>query len=343
MATLRDGNHIGMTRLQQVKLLFLVLILLVTLFQWSLIFRLNLQEAKQGGGHLLASTTFLLQESLRAKSESATETNTVNLKGAVGTTSASHTAHTVGGVDGNPRKENSIKKSHADSNHTSRATITQLHSTQKTITVAYAISVTACPVNQSHIVLDGAAVLGHSIHLHSVRSSNNTSRYDYALFAFVHADAQACTAPLQQLGYQVQLKTELPFNVSQASPSLLEEIEKQGCCGSKEFLKLYVYSLTDYPLALHLDTDTLVVQPMDELFDSLLKAGDEDRSLPQDHVAFIQHHLPKSSSNSSLLLPSTSTNFLFTRDYHQQSKASKNPKHYGVQGLARPSQPNILR
>lgn len=37
------------------------------------------------------------------------------------------------------------------------------------------------------------------------------------------------------------------------------------CCGADEFIKLHAYTLTDYHRVVHLDADTLIFHPMDEL------------------------------------------------------------------------------
>ena len=207
--------------------------------------------------------------------------------------------------------------------------------------IAYAISVTDCPSNATHTVLDGAAVLAHSIHRQSIRNPESSSRYDYKLYAFVHPTAAAvCQDPLQELGYDVQIK-DLPFAIERVPPELRESMESKGCCGSKEYLKLHVLSLKHHRIAVHLDIDTLLVRPMDELFDYMLRRQSRSSSLalPSHHIAGIQHHLPSFSSSPNNTTDSTAfakdgkqLDMFFTRDYHQHSAYSKNPKHYGVQG-----------
>jgi alpha-N-acetylglucosamine transferase len=65
-----------------------------------------------------------------------------------------------------------------------------------------------------------------------------------------------------------------------------------GCCGEKEFLKLYSYTLTDYPIVVHLDLDSLVLQPFDDLFDSMLNGDNgalpvmHNKSVPEKIHAF---------------------------------------------------------
>jgi hypothetical protein len=42
------------------------------------------------------------------------------------------------------------------------------------------------------------------------------------------------------------------------------------CCGSKEFIKLYAYTLFEHPIVVHVDIDFAFYKPMDELFDAML-------------------------------------------------------------------------
>jgi hypothetical protein len=43
-----------------------------------------------------------------------------------------------------------------------------------------------------------------------------------------------------------------------------------GCCGEKELIKLEAYTLTDYPIVVHLDLDVIVLKPMDDIFDMMM-------------------------------------------------------------------------
>ncbi len=146
----------------------------------------------------------------------------------------------------------------------------------KSITIAYTVTITGCSekfssaAEATSLITQGAAVLQHSIRL-----AHTTSKYDYQMYAFVHPGATECSVvPLKKLGYQVLIRNT-PFETSDISTKFLREnIEKASCCGSKEFLKLYAYTLSE-PIAVILDLDSLVLRPMDELFDvMLMKEGD---------------------------------------------------------------------
>jgi len=133
-------------------------------------------------------------------------------------------------------------------------------------TVAYAVSVTGCGADP---ITEGGAVLQHSIHRASSRGRLG-GRYDYELYAIYHPDAEACALPLQDLGYTL-LKRDTPVAVAEIQGDFLRSrIEKNGCCGEKELIKLEAYTLTEYPIVVHLDLDVLVLKPLDTLFDLML-------------------------------------------------------------------------
>ena len=63
------------------------------------------------------------------------------------------------------------------------------------------------------------------------------------------------------------------------SDILRRKIHDDGCCGYSETLKLHVYGLVEHPIAVHLDLDSVVLRPMDDLFDAMLAVSD-GRDLP---------------------------------------------------------------
>lgn len=189
--------------------------------------------------------------------------------------------------------------------------------------VAYMITVSSCSEN-STLVLDGAAVLGHSIRL-----SHHQSRYGYQLYAFLHPTAHVCKRPLSLLGYEVVVR-ESPIPIDQIqNPKYAQYIEEKGCCGSKEFMKLYAYKLEAHKVAVHLDTDTLILQPTDELFDAIL--GRRNASSPPLALMRPDEGLPDK------------VDFFYTRDYLQQSHLHKDPSKYAVQGGFFIVRPNSTR
>lgn len=138
--------------------------------------------------------------------------------------------------------------------------------TTKPPTIAFATTITSCKYNY---LRDGAAVLEYSIRRASVHGHLG-GRYDYAMFAFYHPSAEECVVQLKEFGYTL-LRREVLVNVSDIEGDYLREgIEKNGCCGEKELLKLESFTLTKYPIVVHFDLDCMVLKPMDELFDLML-------------------------------------------------------------------------
>ena len=198
--------------------------------------------------------------------------------------------------------------------------------------VAYVISITTCPVypyknisstpldqtdsTGQFSVFDGPAILGHSIHRSSIRFNATISKYDYRLYAFVHPDSNDCAENLSKLGYEILIR-DTPIDVHRIhNEQYKEDIESGGCCGSKEFMKLWAYTLVDHPIVVHLDTDVFLSKPFDNLFDAMLVDDATNMTLP----TMFNKPLPKT------------IDFFFTRDYKQRSRITKDPSKYGVQG-----------
>ena len=191
-------------------------------------------------------------------------------------------------------------------------------------TIAYMISLTHCkPIKDNHdeqYLYDGAAVLKHSIHRNSYQNyEESKSLYDYKMFAIVHPSAKECAEPLLELGYELWIK-DVPIEVNKIKKEFLRtKVVTNGCCGEKEYNKLWAYTVDPekYPVAVHLDVDTLVVQSMDDLYDTML---DGDDSPSRKHVPVMYGaELPSSKDISAF----------FTRDYNMVQPGKK---HVGVQG-----------
>jgi hypothetical protein len=134
------------------------------------------------------------------------------------------------------------------------------------ITIGYAVTITGCG---SDPISEGAAVLKHAIHMVSSQG-NKGGRYNYQMYAIYHPNGEACALPLQDLGYTL-LKRDTPVAVKDIQGDYLrEKIEKNGCCGEKELVKLEAYTLIQHPIVVHLDLDVLILKPMDALFDWML-------------------------------------------------------------------------
>jgi len=97
-------------------------------------------------------------------------------------------------------------------------------------------------------------------------------------------------------------------------------------------LKLYSYALLEYPIVVHLDLDSLILKPLDDLFLAMLGGGGGDDA---DDAEEARKRVPVMFD--APLPPSSSINAYFTRDYNMINPGHK---HVGVQGgflVVRPS------
>jgi hypothetical protein len=143
-------------------------------------------------------------------------------------------------------------------------------------------------------LLDALVILRHSIHQNSrhrlvspndsqhmslinVLSNqyqhNHTSRYSYHMHVFIHQDGGCAQYEhlLERLGYHTHV-VSTPVNVSElkvVNSWYYHHVESENCCGSAEFIKLYAYNLTQYPVVVHWDLDVLQLQSMDHLYDAI--------------------------------------------------------------------------
>lgn len=170
------------------------------------------------------------------------------------------------------------------------------------VTVAFAVSVTGCG---SDPLTEGAAVLKHSIHRASVRGDMG-GRYNYKMYAIYHPQAITCAKTLEALGFEL-LERETFVKVEDIKGDFLRKnIEKNGCCGEKEFIKLEAYTLVQHPIVVHLDLDVLVLRPLDTLFDVMMQSETKGKDDPLD----LSNLVPQFPSQPA----PTEINAFFTRD-----------------------------
>lgn len=97
--------------------------------------------------------------------------------------------------------------------------------------IAYAITIT-----KDGFFQDGAAVLAYSI----MKYSQNTT-YDISFIAFVHPNVTTSRIGLERLGFHV-IEVPTPVNTSAIRFDFLRDhIDKNGCCGAAELIKLTSY------------------------------------------------------------------------------------------------------
>lgn len=157
----------------------------------------------------------------------------------------------------------------------------------KPIKIAHVVSLISCQ-KQGRVrgYLDALMILRHSIHQNSIhrfqdedlsssrrRLPRRESKYSYQMYAILHKDGGCLphVPLLQRLGY-ITLVRDTPVNISSIPQSswYRTHVEDENCCGSKEFVKLYAYTLTNHPIVVHWDLDVAVLQPLDDLYDAML-------------------------------------------------------------------------
>jgi hypothetical protein len=180
-----------------------------------------------------------------------------------------------------------------------RPPIRQDHNGNPGVTIGWAVTITGCGADS---IAEGAAVLKHAIHLTSVHGPLG-GRYDYKMYAIYHPDGEKCAKSLEPLDFEL-VRRETPVAVKDIEGEFLRsKIHSNGCCGERELVKLEAYTLTQHPIVVHLDLDTVVLQPMDELFDWMLYDGDHS-TYDTSNIAIMwpEHERPKQ------------VNAFFTRD-----------------------------
>eukprot|EP00751_Fragilariopsis_kerguelensis_P049271 CAMPEP_0171034818 /NCGR_PEP_ID=MMETSP0736-20130129/40133_1 /TAXON_ID=186038 /ORGANISM="Fragilariopsis kerguelensis, Strain L26-C5" /LENGTH=313 /DNA_ID=CAMNT_0011478675 /DNA_START=277 /DNA_END=1215 /DNA_ORIENTATION=- len=211
-------------------------------------------------------------------------------------------------------------------------------------------------------VFDGPAVLSQSIR--SIHSTTETSKftgtndssikdeggynydYDYTLYAFILPSAaeKGCGSALESLGYNVLIR-DIPFDVNKigGTRNYRKKIETDSCCGSKEFLKLWAYSLADdggedgkHEIVVHVDTDVFFVKPLNVLFDAMMISTSESSFSKQEKEKKRQHHLlpphiaintDHNSNSNNINENNKRIDFFYTRDYLQENSNAMQNKN----------------
>lgn len=181
-------------------------------------------------------------------------------------------------------------------------------------TVGYFISSFTCGATFSLTMYEAAAVLKRSIEQNSYPTNPN-AKYRASINAFVMGGAPVnlCTDQLKELGYNVLMK-ELPVISSDIKNGtiLSTRIKKDGCCGVKETMKLQVFEMDEYPIVVHLDFDTMLLQPLDELFDVMVHPpGTDAGRLARERL----RPLVTPTFEYKVQLEDTTVSAFYTRDY----------------------------
>jgi len=148
--------------------------------------------------------------------------------------------------------------------------------------------------------LDGAAVLQHSIRM-------TNSIHDVSMVAIVHPGVVTTRPALAKLGFEV---IEFPPPITSAEikgKHLRETIDKSGCCGTLELLKLYAWKLEQFDRVLAMDMDTIWMQNLDALFERDLEPGAVMFTYDHAMDAPKQSRAPPVQGGFLLLRPSAKT------------------------------------
>jgi len=144
------------------------------------------------------------------------------------------------------------------------------------------------------------------------------------MYAIVHPDGEECGSQLANVGYTILMR-DTPVAVEDIKGEYLRtKIKDNGCCGEKELIKLEAYTIIQHPIVVHLDLDTLVLQPMDKVFDYML--GEASESSIQSVIQW-----------KDLPIPQGEINAFFTRDYNMVNPGTKYKPVQGGFLVLRPS------
>mmetsp|Transcript_41809 Transcript_41809/g.61385 ORF Transcript_41809/g.61385 Transcript_41809/m.61385 type:complete len:776 (-) Transcript_41809:270-2597(-) len=186
-------------------------------------------------------------------------------------------------------------------------------------TIAYVITLLECKKEPLH---DGAAILARTVMLNSISNPDSGSKYEAKLIAIMHTDAKQCAPIYTKLGYEVLIRNNPVQEKDIADGFFKNNANKLGFL--KEYVKLYAYTLTDYKIVVHMDFNTMVLKPLDELYDAMLESWFNVKEPISDSL---QRHIQYHKNTANETLPTTIKAF-FTRDYTIDDPKKK---HKGMQ------------
>ena len=203
-----------------------------------------------------------------------------------------------------------------------QAITTSTQGTDTSNTIAYVVPLWNC---KDKALTDAAITLRHSIHLQSKRSTPDNTRskgsvfsvYDYHMYALV-LDTAASTCPDQlqimtQLGYTVVTVANPVEKSKIRSEPLQQFMGKEKGQTMKDYIQLQAHVVVKEDVMVVLELDTLVLKPLDPLFDAILNTSNTARQ---------QIHLEPSTTataEATTALPPTTSHSridaFFVRDY----------------------------
>jgi len=222
-----------------------------------------------------------------------------------------------------------------DTEHTEHTEHTKDTPKTNNTTVAYAVSLIKCNNNKNSPtagLIDGSLVLRHSIHNISVRNPDSGSKYDYKMYAIVHKQAESCSQPLKDAGFEI-LVVDAPVKKQDIRGAFVRQrISRAYCCGADEFIKLYAYTEFPEEIFVHVDIDFAFFKPMDHLFDAILY--DKDTKEGKHARAMIERERDTDEWPDQI-------DAFITRDWHQVAP-KKFPPGYQAGFMVGRKNPQVL-
>lgn len=206
--------------------------------------------------------------------------------------------------------------------------------------VAYVLPVFSCYPRNSNGISDGdpvnddefhdaAFMLQASVHDNSARNPNSKSAYDYQMVAIIHMFVQVCqvgganrTKMLLDMGYRVHVVREPIHQVDVRDVHLKRHAPHNNgpMVGMKEMIRLYAFTLEEYPIVTLIDFLTWMAHPPDAVYDVLLNGPHSHHFLEThpDHVV-LETFYPNGTIIPTTELP-TEIDVIFARNYASLGK-----------------------
>jgi len=187
--------------------------------------------------------------------------------------------------------------------------------------VAYLLSVTGCVPKFRRTLFDAASVLKRSVERNSYPLHPEAKYVPkfYAIFSNAGDQHPECVKHMKMAGYTVKI-FDLPVLPEQIDNEthgsfLRDSIARDGCCGHLELLKLHAWSMTDYPVAVHLDFDTLLLHPLDELLDAIFYPPHTPEGMrARDHLQ--REHIIAPTYRPTTPIKDMTIDAFYTKDYN---------------------------
>ncbi len=210
---------------------------------------------------------------------------------------------------------------------------------QKSV-VAYVLPIFSCYPRKTNGVTDGdpvnddefhdaAFMLQASIHDISARNPSSGSSYDYQMVAILHTFVQVCqvgganrTQMLMDMGYKVHVVREPIHQVDIRNIHLQRHAPHNNgpLVGMKEMIRLYAFTLEQYPIVTLVEFLTWMVHPPDAMYDVLLNGPRSHKFLEShpDHVV-LETFYPNGTIIAATELP-REVDVIFARNYASLGK-----------------------